>query len=421
MATKTTRKRTKGDVWPRKVTLGRVSVPVYQRKTPAGLFCYMVANYASGKRRLDSYATEDEALEAAQRLARLLSERQVVAASMTNPQAADYAAAVQTLAPFNLPLSGTVSTVAECLKLVGGDLPSLHAAAKFYAARHKQATRKPVANVVAELLAVKAARRASPRYLQDLRYRLGNFAADFRKDCCDVTTAHVQGWFDALRLSPQSYMNYRRVVHLLFGFAVARGYAVDNPVVGVEKLKVRGSEMEVYTAAELRKLLTTASPDFLPRIALGGLAGLRSAEIERLEWADVRLAERLIVVGKDKAKTASRRTVPICDALAAWLDSYATQSGLLWKWGPEQFSKAQKKTAAVSGVKWKRNGLRHSYASYRFAQTADAGRVAGECGNSAAVIHKHYRELVKPADAEKWFAVKPERAAANIVPLVLNQ
>ncbi|MSR43501.1 MAG: hypothetical protein EXS19_05635, partial [Pedosphaera sp.] len=173
MATKTTRKRTKGDVWPRKVTFGRVSVSVYRRSIPSGGFGYMVANYAGGKRRFDSYPTEAEVLEAAQRLARQLSERQVVAAGMTNPQAADYAAAVQTLAPFNLPLSGTVSTVAECLKLVGGDLPSLHAAAKFYAARHKQTTRKPVANVVAELLAVKVARRASPRYLQDLRYRLG--------------------------------------------------------------------------------------------------------------------------------------------------------------------------------------------------------------------------------------------------------
>ena len=93
MSTKTTRKPTKGDVWPRKVTFGRVSVSVYRRSIPSGGFGYMVANYAGGKRRFDSYPTEAEVLEAAQRLARLLSERQVVAASITNPQAADYAAA----------------------------------------------------------------------------------------------------------------------------------------------------------------------------------------------------------------------------------------------------------------------------------------------------------------------------------------
>ena len=122
----------------------------------------MVANYASGKRRFDSYATESDALEAAGRLARQLSERDVVAAAMTNEQAADYAAAVQTLAPFNLALPATVSTLAECLKLVG-DLPNLHAAAKFYAARHKTVTPKPVADVVAELVSAEGtARRVRP-------------------------------------------------------------------------------------------------------------------------------------------------------------------------------------------------------------------------------------------------------------------
>jgi hypothetical protein len=60
--------------------------------------------------------------------------------------------------------------------------------------------------------------------------------------------------------------------------------------------------------------------------------------------------------------------------------------------------------------------LRHSYASYRFAQIGDAGRVAGELGNSAVVVHKHYRELVKPADAERWFAVKPE-SPSNVLTL----
>jgi hypothetical protein len=42
--------------------------------------------------------------------------------------------------------------------------------------------------------------------------------------------------------------------------------------------------------------------------------------------------------------------------------------------------------------------------------------VAGELGNSAAVVHRHYRELVKPADAGRWFAVRPGEAD-NVIPL----
>ena len=59
----------------------------------------MVANYAGGKRRFDCYPTESDALEAANRLARQLSKRDVLTASMTHDQAIEYASAVQTLEP----------------------------------------------------------------------------------------------------------------------------------------------------------------------------------------------------------------------------------------------------------------------------------------------------------------------------------
>ncbi|MBK9137932.1 MAG: hypothetical protein IPM17_04110 [Verrucomicrobia bacterium] len=94
----------------------------------------MVANYATGQRRFDSYGTEAAALEAANPLARQLSAQDVLAASLTNEQAADYAAAIQALTPFNVALPAAATTLAECLKLVQ-DLPSLRAAATCYAAR----------------------------------------------------------------------------------------------------------------------------------------------------------------------------------------------------------------------------------------------------------------------------------------------
>ena len=115
----------------------------------------------------------------------------------------------------------------------------------------------------------------------------------------------------------------------------------------------------------------------------------------------------------------------MADNLCAWLQPYAGRIGKVWQGTHDEFYEAQQDTAAATAVeadadksitpkasvKWKPNGLRHSFASYRFAQIGDAGRVAGECGNSAAVIHRHYRELVRPADAVKWFAVSPTQPA----------
>ena len=168
----------------------------------------------------------------------------------------------------------------------------------------------------------------------------------------------------------------------------------------------------------MRKLLAAASAEFLPSIVLGAFAGLRSAEIKRLTWDDIRLADRHIVVGKDKAKTASRRIVPVWENCAAWLAPYAGHAGAVWGGGYSRFYDEQKRAAKEAGIDWKRNGLRHSYASYRFAQTMDAGRVAGELGNSAAVVHRHYRELVTPKAGEEWFAMKPSPEVSNIISAV---
>ena len=419
MAAKASRKRLGKPAWPRKIRLGQVVVTIYRRSIPTGGFGYMVANYANGMRRFDSYATEVEALEEAHLLARQLSGRQVVAASMTNEQAAEYAAAIQSLKPCGVTLLASVDAVTECLKIVS-DLSVLRAAAKFYAASNKSITRKSVAEVATELIRLKETRQARPRYLRDLRARLPRFAKAFRKDCCDVTTPDVQAWLDDLKLSAQSYMNFRRVIHMLFVFAVARGYASDNPVVGTEKRKTTGGETEIYSPSEIRKLLAAAEPDFLPYLAIGAFAGLRISEIERLEWSDVHLVERHIVITKDVAKTASRRIVPIHENLAAWLTPYAAQTGLVC--GSERWQKAaRRRVIATSGIQWKHNALRHSYASYRFAQIGNASSVAGELGNSAAIMHKHYRELVKPADAEKWFNVKPHSEARNIVAMIARK
>jgi len=398
---------------------------VYRRKTPSGNVAFMVANYADGeRRRFDCYANETDALEAAENLARRIDSRDYVAASMTRDQAIEYADSVAALKPFDVSVRDATSAVAQCLKSLG-DLANLHAAVKFYAVRHKQTTRKPVAEVVAEFLKIKQARGASERYLKDLTGRLERFAADCRKDACNATTADIQDWLDGQNLGPQNYRNFRTVLHTLFKFSVARGYAVDNPVEGVERVKVNGGDVEIFTPSEIVRLLDAARRnyhDFLPCLAIGAFAGLRSAEIERLEWSDIHLAEKFIVVGANKAKTASRRVVPIHDNLAAWLAPCASRQGKVWPDSSILFYKRQEAIAAATAVEadaergvpaqkpveWKSNALRHSYASYRFAQIGDAGRVAGELGNSAAVVHRHYRELVKPAEAERWFAVRPE-------------
>jgi hypothetical protein len=51
--------------------------------------------------------------------------------------------------------------------------------------------------------------------------------------------------------------------------------------------------------------------------------------------------------------------------------------------------------------------MRHSYVSYRLAQTSDPARTAFEAGHDQTVLFRFYRELVTPTLAEQWFGIMP--------------
>jgi len=53
--------------------------------------------------------------------------------------------------------------------------------------------------------------------------------------------------------------------------------------------------------------------------------------------------------------------------------------------------------------------LRHSFISYRVAETQDVAKVSLEAGNSPQMIFQHYRELVRPEAAKVWFAIVPNK------------
>jgi integrase len=404
----------------------------------------MVANYAEdGKRRFDCYHEEATAIDAAETLAKRLDKRDYVAASMTRDQAIEYANSSTRLKPYGVTVDSATAAIADGLKVLG-DLAKIAEAIRYYALRHRPVTAKPVSEVLTEVLKVKESRGASDRYKADLESRLTRFADDCNKSCCNVTAMDIQAWLDGLRdtdnkpLSAQSYRNYRTTLHTLFAFAVARGYAAENPVERVERIKVKnGNDIEIFTPTEISRLLSAAQkhyPDYVPALVLGAFCGLRSAEIERLSWEDIDIVGKHVTVAASKAKTASRRIVPLPDNAAEWLQPYANKQGRIWRQSSVLFYKrqeavarvtkvegdSQKNISAVRPVKWKGNALRHSYASYRFAQIQDAGRVAGEMGNSANVIHAHYRELVKPQQATAWFNVRPEQPA-NVVPMASAQ
>jgi integrase len=431
---------------PETVKVGNIAVKVYRRakavksKLKDGTLVekdytvFEVEDFTAGARRLHSFSDHAKAIKEAEKIAAQLSTGQVAAASMTNAQSASYGCSVELIAPTGASLEHAADVYAKCFEILEGDF-AVEAARFFKQHRADKIIPRTVPEAVTELVAARKARNKSPRYLSDLESRLNRFAAAFNVEISTVTTGDVQRFLDKLKLQPQTVKNFRTVLHTLFRFAEQRQYIMkhSNPVADTEKVEAENGEVEIYTPAELARLIDAARQHckpFLPALVIGAFAGLRSSEIERLTFENIRLDRGFIVASAKKRGTPSRRLVPIADSLKAWLAPYAQRKGRVWKGDHEKFYEAQQTVAAATAasedkangiaaqepVKWKHNALRHSFISYRLAILEDDGKVAVEAGNSKATIHAHYKELVDPADARAWFAIAPEQPA-NVVTL----
>lgn len=244
----------------------------------------------------------------------------------------------------------------------------------------------------------------------------------------------LQTYLDGLDMAARSKLNTFKHIRTLIRWCVRRKYAprdLLDELDGIEKREAKPSPTLVFTPAELREILDATlavRPDLVPAMVICAFCGLRTAEVLRLDWREVRFESGLVEVTAAKAKTATRRVVPLCDAARAWLAPYVRSEGPLSPVTGENrlhdaVVAALRECRNARKVKtpflWKRNGRRHAFCSHRLSVTQDLNRVALEAGNSPAMIHAHYKELVTPADAQAWFNTLPPENPANgkVIPL----
>jgi integrase len=276
--------------------------------------------------------------------------------------------------------------------------------------------------LVDELFKVKEADGASKRYLSDLRSRLKQFAEAFDgKSVAEMTAPQIDDWLRSLsnketgkRLSPVTRNNFRRVLITAFSFALGRGYCVGNPAEETARAKEVESPVGILTVNETARLLESAPVELLPYIAIGAFAGLRRAELERLDWQEVDLQAGLIEVTASKAKSARRRFVKIQPNLARWLQPHAQLSGNVTPLGYRVLLESARDAAGIQ--EWPQNALRHGFASYHLARFNNAALLALELGHTNSnLVFQHYRQLVKPKQAERYWKIAPAVAGKKVV------
>jgi integrase len=266
----------------------------------------------------------------------------------------------------------------------------------------------PINDAVKELVAMKRKAGKSQRYCHDLELRLGRFVKAFdKRTVAGLSAKDLDGWLAGLAVAPGTRNTFRRDLRTLFSFCEKRGYCADNEAAKTERANYTDAPPGILTVAEAAALLAASPSEILPYVAIGMFAGLRAAELEKLDWAEVDLHSKLIEVTASKSKTKKRRHVKISNNLARWLRPFSKSSGPVAPVGLRKKFDSAKEKAGLND--WPQNALRHSFASYHLAKHANAAALSLEMGNSPQIVFAHYRELVKPAEAEKFWKLTPKR------------
>jgi integrase len=273
-----------------------------------------------------------------------------------------------------------------------------------------------VAQLADEVLEVKRKDGRSAKYIAMLRLYFKRFSQDFgNRLIAGITVEELDNWLRALPGSPKTRTDYRANIGVLFSYAAQRRMIDLNPVAFTARPTLIDTPPEIFKVDELHALLKAAhqeEPSVVPMLGIGAFAGLRDAEIKRLDWSEVDLVRGHIEVKAAKAKSARRRIVPIQPNLAAWLRRY---SGLAGNVVPEAArGKLERVRKKAELQRWLKNGLRHSFASYRLAAIQDAPRVASELGHTTPqLLYSTYRELVLPEEAARYWQIKPQATGAE--------
>ena len=300
--------------------------------------------------------------------------------------------------------------------------------------------RKDIKEAVTKLLQADAPRTKAPEgqrpqlsknYARTRAIRLGRLANAFPNTAvCELNKEHLDAFTPTEKVESQknghrfakSRNHYRAAIGQFLRWAVRKDYLpVTHRLLEADGLRpehANTAEIAFYTPRELAGLLANADDTLRPVLAVGGLAGLRTAELLRLDWADVWHVPGHIEITAGKAKTRQRRLVEICPALQAWLEPYRVEErGKFWPGEERTFLEHYGDLCEAAKINRKTNGLRHSFCSFHFALHANENQTAQQAGNSPAMIHAHYKGLATKAEAEKWFNVMPPKSAKNVIPL----
>ena len=227
---------------------------------------------------------------------------------------------------------------------------------------------------------------------------------------------------------PRTWNAYFTLLRSACNWAVKRKLIDASPMDGLRPKRIDWKEPVFLPPDRVERILRIAEahPGAVESgvgayLALGFLAGVRTAEILRARWEDLDLDGAVLRIPRPKGFTRGRkpRLVELEPGAVAWLrrwrDWTAAHAGAaagrivrdehdLRNWKALRL--------APLGLSWTDNAGRHTYATMHVGAFRDAAATALNLGHlrGTDLLDRHYRGLVPRAVAETYWRILPSPA-----------
>jgi integrase len=226
------------------------------------------------------------------------------------------------------------------------------------------------------------------------------------------------------KLTPSMRNAELRYLKSVFNFALKRHLIDKNPITPIDSVATVRKEVQTLPVWAVEAVLQNAAkhyPEILAYRVLTIFAGIRPlGEMQKLEWRDIHLDDKIVEIRAEVSKTRRRRFVDLSDNAVAWLRLLPPPSTGNSKVVPFSFHILREKYEAnwndavtngkeiTNKIKWIHQGARHTYCSNWLAIHQDIDKLVLQSGhtNPQVMFEKYHRGTPK-AEAEKFWNIYP--------------
>ncbi len=285
---------------------GSVTIPIYAGTT-GGKTRYTIAFYLDGRRRRRMFTDLDKAKKEAKLAAEKIQHGLAANNDLSIRDREQFHAVRKLLGPLDTPMVAAIEEYVRAREILG-DIPLVTAVQEFMRQNGGVTLGVTVPQVCEEMLEAKRQDNVSRVYLIQLKGQFKMISERFPGPILHVKSQEIDEWLRGTGYAASSRNNLLQCIKGLFNFARQRNYLPKSEITEasrLSKVKVPAKDNQIYTPAQFEKLLQAAPVDLIPMLTIRGFAGIRGAELDRLDWDAVNLERHHIELRVSAQQTPS--------------------------------------------------------------------------------------------------------------------